>query len=77
MKSKTNQFVFTWSDYILIRQKTLSLADFGLSEKIAEALSNTSKILGIIDPKTFDNRMVHKDLYRGNKIMNLIIIVIN
>ncbi|GBB95585.1 hypothetical protein RclHR1_02570019 [Rhizophagus clarus] len=43
---------------ILIHQKNIKLADFGLSKKIAEASSNTSKIFGVIpyvDPKSFDN----------------------
>jgi len=35
------------------------LADFGLSKKIAEASSNTSKVLGVltyVDPKVFNNK---------------------
>ncbi|CAB4387578.1 unnamed protein product [Rhizophagus irregularis] len=41
-------------DNILIHQKMIKLTDFGLSKKISEASSNTSKILGVIpfiDPK--------------------------
>ncbi|CAB4435330.1 unnamed protein product [Rhizophagus irregularis] len=41
-------------DNILVHQKKIKLTDFGLSKKIAEASSNTSKILGVIpfvDPK--------------------------
>ncbi|UZO08236.1 uncharacterized protein OCT59_028494 [Rhizophagus irregularis] len=44
---------------ILVHQKNIKLADFGLSKKIAEASSNTSKILGImpyIDPKKLENQ---------------------
>ncbi|RGB24454.1 kinase-like domain-containing protein [Rhizophagus diaphanus] len=44
---------------ILIHQKNIKLADFGLSKKIAEASSNTSKILGVmpyIDPKKLENQ---------------------
>ena len=40
-----------------MHQKNIKLADFGLSKKIAEASSNTSKIFGVIpymDPKSFD-----------------------
>ncbi|PKC00108.1 kinase-like protein [Rhizophagus irregularis] len=43
---------------ILIHQKNIKLADFGLSKKIVEASSNTS-VLGIIpyvDPKSFDDK---------------------
>src|SRR5437764_1241157 len=39
--------------------KRIKLADFGLSKKIAEASSNTARILGIIpyvDPKSFNNQ---------------------
>ncbi|PKC66208.1 hypothetical protein RhiirA1_460010 [Rhizophagus irregularis] len=44
---------------ILIHQKNIKLADFGLSKKMAEASSNTSKILGVmpyIDPKKLENQ---------------------
>ncbi|RGB31320.1 hypothetical protein C1646_764207 [Rhizophagus diaphanus] len=44
---------------ILIHQDNIKLADFGLSKKIAEASSDTSKILGIIpyvDPKKINDR---------------------
>ncbi|GES82577.1 kinase-like domain-containing protein [Rhizophagus clarus] len=44
---------------ILIHQKNIKLADFGLSKKIDEKSSNTSKIIGVIpyiDPKSLDNR---------------------
>ncbi|RGB32813.1 kinase-like domain-containing protein, partial [Rhizophagus diaphanus] len=44
---------------ILIHQKNIKLADFGLSKKIAEVSSNISKILGIItyiDPKKLENQ---------------------
>ncbi|RIA81422.1 hypothetical protein C1645_881628 [Glomus cerebriforme] len=44
---------------ILVHQKNIKLADFGLSKKFAEASSNTSKVLGVIpyvDPKLFNNQ---------------------
>ncbi|RGB35178.1 kinase-like domain-containing protein [Rhizophagus diaphanus] len=47
------------ADNVLVHQKKLKLADFGLSKKIAEVSSNTSKILGVIpfvDPKKLNNR---------------------
>ncbi|CAB4393314.1 unnamed protein product [Rhizophagus irregularis] len=50
---------------ILIHQKYIKLADFGLSKKIVEASSNTS-VLGVIpyvDPKSFDD----KEKYKLNK----------
>ncbi|RGB25992.1 kinase-like domain-containing protein [Rhizophagus diaphanus] len=49
---------------ILIHQKSIKLADFGLSKKIAEASSNTSKILGVmpyIDPKKLENQNYELD----------------
>ena len=48
---------------ILIHQNNIKLADFGLSKKIAEASSNTPKILGVIpyvDPKKFDQSQNYK-----------------
>jgi serine/threonine protein kinase len=50
---------------ILVHQKNIKLADFGLSKKIAEASSDSSKILGVlpyVDPKKLNNRN-----YRLNK----------
>ncbi|CAB4393291.1 unnamed protein product [Rhizophagus irregularis] len=50
---------------ILIHQKNIKVADFGLSKKIVEA-SSTSKVLGVIpyvDPKSFDD----KEKYKLNK----------
>ena len=44
---------------ILVHQKNIKLADFGLSKKIEEASSNTSKVLGVIpyiDPKKLNNQ---------------------
>src|SRR5215469_6317739 len=44
---------------ILIHQNNITLADFVFSKKIAEASSNTSKILGVIpyvDPKGLNDR---------------------
>ena len=43
---------------ILVHQKNIKLADFGLSKKITEESSNTSKVLGVlpyVDPKIFSN----------------------
>ncbi|POG65135.1 kinase-like domain-containing protein, partial [Rhizophagus irregularis DAOM 181602=DAOM 197198] len=53
-------------DNILINQKNIKLADFGLSKKIIEASSSTSKVLGVmpyVDPKSFDD----KEKYKLNK----------
>src|SRR6266498_2614524 len=44
---------------ILVHQRNIKLADFGLSRKITEVSSNTSKILGVIpyvDPKKFNDQ---------------------
>ena len=46
-----------------MHQKTIKLADFGLSKKIAEASSNASKILGMIpyvDPKNLNEGQNYK-----------------
>ncbi|EXX53796.1 Tpk1p [Rhizophagus irregularis DAOM 197198w] len=51
---------------ILIHQKNIKLADFGLSKKIVEASSNISKLFGVmpyVDPKSFDD----KENYKLNK----------
>ncbi|UZO02682.1 uncharacterized protein OCT59_021161 [Rhizophagus irregularis] len=48
---------------VLIHQKNIKLADFGLSKKIAEASSNISKIHGVIpyvDPKVFNKNQNEK-----------------
>ena len=53
-----------------MHQKNIKLADFGLSKKIAEASSDTSKILGVIpyiDPKSFDNDDNKSQNYKLNK----------
>ena len=55
---------------ILVHQKTIKLADFGLSKKIAEASSNRSKVHGIIpymDPKSFYNDKNQSQNYKLNK----------
>ena len=61
---------------ILVHQKNIKLADFGLSKKIAEASNNTSKILGVlpyVDPKKFcdKNYKINKksDVYSIGIIM--------
>ncbi|RIA84877.1 kinase-like domain-containing protein, partial [Glomus cerebriforme] len=57
---------------ILIHQKKIKIADFGLSKKIAES-SNTSKMFGVIpyvDPKIFNNQYNNRnksDHYKLNK----------
>ncbi|GBC03724.1 hypothetical protein RclHR1_05290012 [Rhizophagus clarus] len=51
---------------VLIHQKNIKLADFGLSEKIVEESNNTSKLLDVmpyVDPKSFDD----KENYEFNK----------
>src|ERR1043166_5629135 len=58
------------SNNILVHQKNIKLADFGLSKKIAEASSNTSKIRGIIpyiDPKSLYNNENRSQNYKLNK----------
>ncbi|POG67101.1 kinase-like domain-containing protein [Rhizophagus irregularis DAOM 181602=DAOM 197198] len=58
-------YVIKHGKNILIHQKNIKLADFGLSKKISEASSNTS-VLGVIpyvDPKSFDD----KEKYKLNK----------
>ena len=61
---------------ILVHQKNIKLADFGLSKKIAAASSNTLKIVGAlpyIDPKKFggNNYKINKksDVYSVGIIM--------
>ncbi|RGB35179.1 kinase-like domain-containing protein, partial [Rhizophagus diaphanus] len=47
------------ADNVLIHQKKIKLADFGLSRKIAKASSNASKIFGVIpfiDPKKLNDQ---------------------
>ncbi|GBB85704.1 hypothetical protein RclHR1_12190008 [Rhizophagus clarus] len=47
------------ADNVLVHQKKIKLADFGLSKKIAKASSNTSKIFGVIpfvDPKSLNDQ---------------------
>lgn len=59
-----------------MHEKNIKLADFGLSRKIAEASSNTSKVLGVIpyvDPKRFNNNKYQlnkkSDIYSVGVIM--------
>ncbi|RIA81104.1 kinase-like domain-containing protein [Glomus cerebriforme] len=54
---------------ILVHQKNIKLADFGLSKKIAES-SNASEIRGAIpytDPKSFNNGENHNQNYKLNE----------
>src|SRR5437763_86273 len=56
---------------ILMHQKTIKLADFGLSKEIAEASSNTSKMFGVIpymDPKSFNNRYNNNNQGKNYKL---------
>ena len=58
---------------ILVHQKSIKLADFGLSKKIADS-SNVSRIFGVIpyvDPKSFNNYRLNKksDVYSVGVIM--------
>ncbi|CAI2177253.1 17901_t:CDS:2, partial [Funneliformis geosporum] len=51
------------ADNILIHQKMIKLADFGLSKKLAEESRIASKVLGILpylDPKSLDKKMDYK-----------------
>ncbi|GBB83453.1 hypothetical protein RclHR1_10190002 [Rhizophagus clarus] len=53
------------ADNILVHQKRLKLADFGLSKKIARASSSTSKVFGVVpfvDPKSLND-----ESYKLNK----------
>ncbi|GBC07945.1 hypothetical protein RclHR1_00780025 [Rhizophagus clarus] len=50
---------------ILVHQNSIKLADFGLSKKIAEASSDTSKILGIIP--YVDPKKINDQYYKLNK----------
>ena len=61
---------------ILVHQKNIKLADFGLSKKIAEAPSNTSKMFGVlpyVDPKKLNNQSYElnkkSDIYSIGVIM--------
>ncbi|PKY55961.1 kinase-like protein [Rhizophagus irregularis] len=52
------------ADNVLVHQKKIKLADFGLSKKIAKASSNSSKIFGIIpfiDPKKLNYQSYELD----------------
>jgi serine/threonine protein kinase len=47
------------ADNILVHQRRIKLADFGLSKNIAEPTSITKEMLGVvpyIDPKSFNNQ---------------------
>ncbi|UZO08517.1 uncharacterized protein OCT59_028771 [Rhizophagus irregularis] len=64
------------ADNVLVHQKKIKLADFGLSEKIANASSNTSKIFGVIpfiDPKKLNDHRYElnkkSDVYSYGVIM--------
>ena len=67
-KNNLNNVSFKHADNILIHQKNIKLADFGLSKKIAES-SNMSEIFGVIpyvDPKSFNNQN-KSEYYKLNK----------
>ena len=58
------------ADNIFVHQKKIKLADFGLSKKIAEASSNTSKVFGLtpyLDPKSLSNNENQCQNYKLNK----------
>ncbi|POG74949.1 kinase-like domain-containing protein [Rhizophagus irregularis DAOM 181602=DAOM 197198] len=52
-------------DNILVHQQKIKLTDFGLSKKISEASSNTSKILGVIP--FIDPKKLYEQGYKLNK----------
>ncbi|PKY25426.1 HCP-like protein [Rhizophagus irregularis] len=55
---------------ILVHQKRIKLADFGLSKKIDEASNNTVEIFGVIpyvDPRSFNNQNNQSQHYKLNK----------
>jgi serine/threonine protein kinase len=61
---------------ILVHNKNIKLADFGLSKKIAEASSNSSEVLGVIpymDPKKLRDKVYElnkkSDIYSIGVIM--------
>ncbi|RIA88911.1 hypothetical protein C1645_825584 [Glomus cerebriforme] len=59
---------------ILVHQKNIKLADFGLSKKIAEASSNTSKILGVVpyvDPKIFNDQSQNYKLNKKSDVFSI------
>ncbi|RGB24701.1 kinase-like domain-containing protein [Rhizophagus diaphanus] len=65
-KANTINLQLKHGNNILIHQKNVKLADFGLSKKIVEASSDMSKVLGVlpyVDPKGFDD----KENYKLNK----------
>src|SRR5439155_26971266 len=54
------------------------LADFGLSKKIAEASSNTSRILGVVpyvDPRSFKNQSQNYKLNKKSDVYSVGVLV--
>ena len=57
-----------------MHQKNIKLADFGLSKKIAEASSNTSKVFGVIpyvDPKSFNDQSQNYKLNKKSDVYSI------
>ena len=57
-----------------MHQKNIKLADFGLSKKIAEASSNTSKLFGVIpylDPKSFNDQSQNYKLNKKSDVYSI------
>ncbi len=63
LKKFNYNYYLKHANNILVHQKNIKLADFGLSKKIDEKSSNASKIFGIlpyIDPKSLNQNQNYK-----------------